>query len=177
MLYAHRLLQVLPAIYDRIYLTASENALDIMRDELAIANLCDMLPAGEESKFRILSPTDMYAPPASGSHEYEGMVIVPCSAGVAGRIAAGVSNDLVTRAGDVCLKERRRVVLVLRETPLSVVHLRNLLLLAEAGATVLPAAPAFYSRPNEIADLANYIVDKILCALGIGARLTREWGE
>ncbi len=177
MVYARRLLQVLPQIYDRVYVTASDNALDIMRSELSVQNLEDLVPQLEQLKFQLLSYTDLHAPPASGSHEYDGTVVVPCSAGVAGRIAAGVSNDLVTRAADVCLKERRKVVLVLRETPLSLIHIRNLAVLAEAGAVVLPASPAFYNKPKSVDDLVDYIVDKILCALDAGVRLTQEWCE
>ena len=105
------------------------------------------------------------------------MAIVPCSMGVVGRIAAGVSNDLVTRAADVCLKERRKLVLMIRETPLSLVHLRNLTALAEAGAVVLPAAPAFYGRPESLDDLVDFVVDRVLCALGAGVRLVKGWGE
>ena len=175
--YARRLLEMLPQAYDRIYLVASDNALDIMRDELALERLEQLLPASDESMFRAFSSTDLYAPPASGSHDYEGMVIVPCSMGVVGRIASGVSNDLVTRAADVCLKERRKLVLVIRETPLSLIHLRNLTTLAEAGAIVLPAAPAFYGKPESIDDLVDFVVDRILRALGTETRLTKGWGE
>ncbi|MGQ9456419.1 MAG: UbiX family flavin prenyltransferase [Armatimonadota bacterium] len=177
MLYARRLLEVLPRAYDRIYLTATDNAFDIIRDELQLNRLEELLPVGEQSKFCILSSTDLHSPPASGSYRYDGMVVVPCSVGVVGRIASGISNDLVTRAADVCLKEGRKLVLVLRETPLNLVHLKNLSLLADAGATILPAAPAFYNKPLTVSDLVDYVVDKILCALGVGFRLVREWGE
>jgi 4-hydroxy-3-polyprenylbenzoate decarboxylase len=97
--------------------------------------------------------------------------------GVVGRIASGVSNDLVTRAADVCLKERRNLVLVIRETPLNLVHLRNLTALAEAGAVILPAAPAFYGKPQSIDDLVDFVVDRIVRVLGLDARLTKGWGE
>lgn len=177
MVYARRLLEVLPRAYDRIYLTATDNALDIMRDELQVNRLEELLPVDEQSKFCIFSSTDLHSSPASGSHRYDGMVVVPCSVGVVGRIAAGISNDLVTRAADVCLKEGRKLVLVLRETPLNLVHLKNLTLLAQAGATILPAAPAFYNKPQTVSDLVDYIVDKILCVLGVDFRLVKEWGE
>ena len=177
MVYARRLLEALSRAYDRVYLAASDNALDIMRDELGVERLEQLLSAGDESKFRLFSSTDLHAPPASGSHDYEGMAIVPCSMGVVGRIASGVSNDLVTRAADVCLKERRKLVLVFRETPLSLVHLRNLTALAEAGAVVLPAAPAFYGKPESIGDLVDFVVDRVLCVLGAGIRLEKGWGE
>ena len=177
MVYARRLLHVLPQEYDRIYLVASDNALDIMRDEIGAEGVEHLLPAGSESKFIAFSSTDLHAPPASGSHDCDGLVVVPCSMGVVGRIASGVSNDLVTRAADVCLKERRNLVLVIRETPLNLVHLRNLTALAEAGAVILPAAPAFYGKPQSIDDLVDFVVDRIVRVLGLDARLTKGWGE
>lgn len=177
MLYARRLLEALPSAYDTIYLTASDNALDIMREELSVDRLDNLLSVSDKSKFSLFSSADLHAPPASGSHDYDGLVVIPCSMGVVGRIASGVSNDLVTRAADVCLKERRKLILVVRETPLSVIHLRNLTALAEAGAIILPAAPAFYSKPKSIDDLVDFIVDRVLRALGTELRLTKGWGE
>lgn len=175
--YAQRLLEVLPEAYDTVYLTASDNALGIMREELQVEGLQSLIPPGCEDRFRILEACDMTAPPASGSHDYDGLVVIPCSTGVIGRIASGVSNDLVTRAADVCLKERRKVVLVARETPLSLIHLRNMTALAEAGAIILPAAPAFYSKPQKVSDLVDFIVDRVLRALGVQTRLLKGWGE
>ncbi|MGC8864013.1 MAG: UbiX family flavin prenyltransferase [Armatimonadota bacterium] len=177
MVYARRLLEVLPQTYDRIYLTASDNALDIMRDELGIERIEQLIPAGAAPRFSIFCPSDLHAPPAGGLHEYEGLAIVPCSMGVVGRVAAGISDDLVTRAADVCLKERRRLVLLVREMPLNLIHLRNLTALAEAGAAVLPACPAFYTRPGSINDLVDFVVDRVLSALGSGIRLVARWGE
>lgn len=177
MLYTQRLLQVIPSVYDTVYLTASTNAQAIIRQELDFAGLNDLIPEQSRDKFTVYDPADMFAPTASGSHDYDGMVIIPCSMGVVGRIASGVSSDLVTRSADVCLKERRKLVLVVRETPLSLVHLRNLTALAEAGATILPAAPAFYSKPESITDLADFIVDRVLRALGTDMHLIQGWGE
>ena len=124
--YARRLVHVLSSIYETIYLTASDNALGILRDELGLNSLAAIIPEGRTDRFRLLDSSDLSAPPASGSHDYEGMVVIPCSMGVVGRIASGISNDLTTRAADVCLKERRKLILVAREMPLSVIHLRNL---------------------------------------------------
>ena len=177
MVYARRLLEALPQTYETIYVVASDNARDIMHDELGIPCVSAVLPECQESKFLEFSITDLSAPPASGSHDYDGLVVIPCSMGVVGRIAAGVSTDLVTRAADVCLKERRKLVLVIRETPLNLVHLRNLTTLGEAGAVILPAAPAFYGRPESIEDLVDFIVDRVLRALGTEIRLTKGWGE
>lgn len=175
--YAKRLIEVLPSAYDRIYLTASDNALGIMQDELGAGTLQDLVKPPNVSKFSILGSTDLNAPPASGSHDYDGLVVIPCSMGVVGRIASGVSDDLTTRAADVCLKERRKLVLVIRETPLNLVHLRSLTTLAEAGAVVLPAAPAFYGKPESVDDLVDFVVDRVLRVLGIDERLTKGWGE
>jgi 4-hydroxy-3-polyprenylbenzoate decarboxylase len=116
-----------------------------------------------------------FTPPASGSFRHAGMVIVPCSMGTVGRIAAGISDDLITRAADVCLKERRKLILVPRETPWNLIHLRNMTQLAEAGATILPAAPGFYHQPQSIDDLVDHVVARILQQLGVEQGLVPEW--
>jgi len=182
-IYARRLLEVLPAAYDTVYLTASDNALGIIHDELGVDSLDKLVWTASQSsacncqRVQVLDPHDLFAPPASGSHEYDGLVVIPCSMGTVGRIAAGVSDDLVTRAADVCLKERRKLILVIRETPLNLIHLRNLTALAEAGAIVLPAAPAFYGKPASVEELVDFVVDRVFRALGTGIRLTKGWGN
>lgn len=119
---------------------------------------------------------DMYASPASGSASWDAMVIVPSSVGTVGRIASGVSSSLIERAADVMLKERRRLILVVRETPLSLIHLRNMTTLTEAGAVILPAAPSFYSRPESIEALCLTVTERIVALLGISAP-HYTWGE
>jgi len=176
-IYARRLLEILPRTYKTIYLSASENALGIIRDELGSQDLADLVPRSGNECFRTVDSNDLNAPPASGSHEYDGLVVIPCSMGVVGRIASGVSTDLTTRAADVCLKERRKLILVVRETPFNLIHLRNMTALAEAGATILPASPAFYSRPDSVDDLVDFVVDRVLKSLGIKTRLIEGWGE
>ena len=114
-------------------------------------------------------------PPASGSARYDAMIVVPCSVGTAGRIASGVSQTLIERAADVMLKERRRLILVVRETPLSLIHLRNLTALAECGAVVLPAAPSFYARPADIESLCATVTERIV-ALVCPEAEHYEWG-
>ncbi len=123
----------------------------------------------------IWAANDFTAPIASGSVRIDGMIVVPCSSGSAARIAHGLSIDLVGRAADVVLKERRPLVLVLRESPLSLVHLRNLTQLAEAGAVVLPASPGFYHRPQSIEELVDHVVCRALDRLGIDNELSRRW--
>ncbi|MEN6371274.1 MAG: UbiX family flavin prenyltransferase [Armatimonadota bacterium] len=173
-IYAKRLLETLTGHYDRVYVTASEHSLSILKDELGIIELDDLLPNGN---FTLLDPNEIGAPPASGSHSCDGMVIVPCSMGAVGRIAAGISNDLITRAADVCLKERRKLILVTRETPLSLIHLENMATLTRAGATIMPASPAFYHNPEKVDDLVDFVVDRILQHLELETRLVNGWQE
>ena len=118
---------------------------------------------------------DFYAPFASGSSDWDTMIICPASMGMAGRIAGGISNDLISRAADVMLKERRRLIIVPRETPYSLIHINNLKLLTEAGAIICPATPSFYSRPQTIDELAMTVVERILDLAGIGGKKFR-WG-
>ncbi len=119
---------------------------------------------------------DMFASPASGSAGWDAMVVVPASMGSVGRIAGGVSGDLISRAADVMLKEGRKLIIVPRETPLSLIHLRNLTTLAEAGAVVLPASPSFYSHPADIDALCATVSDRILARLGVKSHSGFEWG-
>jgi 4-hydroxy-3-polyprenylbenzoate decarboxylase len=128
-------------------------------------------------QLRCYAEDDFMAPVASGSAGGDAMVIVPASMGMVGRLAAGVSNSLIERAADVTLKERRPLIVVPRETPLHTIHLRNLLALSEAGVTVLPAMPAFYTRPRSLQDIADFIAARILDQLGIEHHLVLRWGE
>lgn len=123
----------------------------------------------------IWSPSDFTAPFASGSARYDGMLIIPCSAGTMARVAHGVSTDLVSRTADVMLKERRPLVLVLRETPLSLIHLRNAELIVQAGGVVMPASPSFYSKPRTMGQLVDTVVARALDRLGIDNELVRRW--
>ncbi|MEM3519822.1 MAG: UbiX family flavin prenyltransferase [Candidatus Hadarchaeales archaeon] len=120
---------------------------------------------------------DLTAPIASGSHPVDGMVIIPCSMGTLGAIASGVSKDLITRAAEVTMKQGRKLILVWREAPVSVIQLENMLRLAKAGVVLIPAAPAFYHQPKKIEDLVDFIVGKVFEALGVDHRLYRRWGE
>ncbi|MDO8963131.1 MAG: flavin prenyltransferase UbiX [Coriobacteriia bacterium] len=126
---------------------------------------------------RVASPDDLFDAAASGSARIDAMVVCPASMGFCGSVAAGLGADLPERAADVMLKEKRPLVIVPRETPLSLVHLRNLTTLAEAGAAIVPAMPAFYHRPGSLDDLVNFVVGKVLDQLGVEHRLFRRWGE
>jgi 4-hydroxy-3-polyprenylbenzoate decarboxylase len=116
------------------------------------------------------------APFASGSAKFDTMIVCPCSMGLMGRIAAGVSDDLPTRAADVILKERRKLILVLRDTPYSLIHINNMKLLTEAGAVICPATPSFYSKPNSFEELAATVVDRVLDLSGFDLKSYR-WSE
>lgn len=133
------------------------------------------LAGHDGDRLELLPHRDFAASVASGSYPLDGMAVVPCSMGTLARIATGVSTSLIERAADVALKERRPLVLVPRETPLSRIHLKNMLAVAEAGAEVLPAMPAFYHQPRSIDDLVDMLVGRILERLGIQNDLFRRW--
>jgi 4-hydroxy-3-polyprenylbenzoate decarboxylase len=131
----------------------------------------------ERYPFDFYDKRDFMAPFASGSARYGAMIVCPCSMGLLGRIAAGISDDLITRAADVVLKERRRLVLVPRETPYSLVHLRNMTALTEAGAIVCPASPSFYSCPQTPEAIVGTVVDRILDLVGLEVPGTYRWSD
>jgi 4-hydroxy-3-polyprenylbenzoate decarboxylase len=169
-IYARQLLEQLVGCEDveRIALIYSANA------EAVVATEGVSLP--ESEKITLYRNDDLFAAPASGSASWDAMVIVPSSVGTVGRIASGVSQSLIERAADVMLKERRRLIVVVRETPLSLIHLRNMTTLTEAGAVILPAAPSFYSLPESIEALCLTVTERIVALLGISAP-HYTWGE
>lgn len=119
---------------------------------------------------------DFMAPIASGSGQYDTLIIVPCSMGMIGRIANGISNDLITRAADVVLKERRKLICVVRETPYNLIHLRNMTSVTEAGGIVCPATPSFYSNPKTVEAVCNTVVDRVIDLAGLQLKDTYRWG-
>jgi flavin prenyltransferase len=143
-----------------------------------LADECGFRPgdlAALSPKVREVNERDLGADLSSGSHRHDGMVILPCSAGTLGRIATGVSESLITRAADVCLKERRPLVLCLRETPLNRIHLENLLRVHDAGAVVMPLMPGFYHHPATLEDLADAFATRVLDQVGLVERDSRRW--
>lgn len=177
-IYAQRFLRVAATEFERIFLMITAQAVQVIGTEQGISISDGKLEGwlgDAAAKVALLQDKDYFTPPASGSFVHAGMVIVPCSMGTAGRIANGISNDLITRSADVCLKEGRKLVLVPREMPWNLIHLRNMTQLAEAGATILPASPAWYSNPKTLEDLADTVVARILQNLGVHQTLIRPW--
>lgn len=178
--YAVRLVETLVAAERPVQLIVSSHGLRLLKTELDIAStdaLRERVGGRAWDAFvRVFDDGDRGAAPASGSALNAGMVICPCSMGTLSAIAAGSSRSLVERAADVALKERRRLILVPRETPLSVIHLENMLRVTQAGAIVMPAAPGFYNRPAKLSDLVDFIVARVLDHLDVPHRLIARWG-
>jgi flavin prenyltransferase len=167
-IYAQRVLHHLALRDDvEVGVVLSRNALTVWEQELG---------SKPEIPFKVYERGDFFAPFASGSARYMSMLIVPCSMGTLGRIAQGISDDLITRAADVVLKERRRLICMVRDTPLSLIHLENMTKVTQAGGIILPAAPSFYSRPTTFEALADTVVMRALDLLGLEMEGYR-WGE
>jgi 4-hydroxy-3-polyprenylbenzoate decarboxylase len=175
--YAVRLLEVLAQARVPVWLIVSGHGLRLLQEECGIGSVESLVAAAsvDESTVTVYTDADRGAKPASGSQRTAGMVICPCSMGTLSAVAHGSSRSLIERAADVTLKEGRKLILVPRETPLSLVHLRNMAACAEAGATVLPAAPGFYHRPTRVAELVDFIVQRIVDQLGLELDITRRW--
>lgn len=184
--YALRLVRALLDTGHEVHLVISPAGETILQVESGIkvgkslrektSTIANAIETQHESRLRVFDPMNLAAPISSGSFACAGMVIVPCSTGTLGRIANGISSNLIERAADVMLKERRRLVVVPRETPLNEIHLRNMLALRQAGADILPAMPAFYHKPRHIADLIDMIVGRVLDRLGVENELFHRWG-
>jgi 4-hydroxy-3-polyprenylbenzoate decarboxylase len=176
--YAVRLLEVLATNRSPVWLIPSEYGMRLLREECNIKSLEGLKEAtgGDWSSVEVFADDDRGAKPASGSQRTGGMVVCPCSMATVAAIAVGSSRSLVERAADVTLKERRKLIVVPREAPLSLIHLRNLTTLAEAGAVVLPAAPGFYHRPTRVSELLDFVVQRILDQLGVEIDIARRWG-
>ncbi len=184
--YGRALLRELASHPLEIHLVVSATAEIVMHEEMGLTftggkfNLEEFLgPLTSEPRARIIQhdDRDLAAAPASGSFRTQGMVICPCSMKSLANIAHGTGASLITRAADACLKERRRLVLVPRETPLNLIHLRNMVAVTEAGAIVLPAMPGFYKQPSSIEDLIRHLVLKIMDAIGVEHSIDLRWKD
>ena len=184
--YGLRLLQCLLAADYKVYLLLSNAAEVVIRTETDLdlpetldeqqAMLSELFGA-DEDQLQIFTKDDWFSPVASGSSSPTSMVICPASGGCLSAIAHGASNNLIERAADVALKERRQLILVPRETPYSAIHLENMLKLTQLGAVILPASPGFYMQPQSITELIDFIVARVLDQLGIEQDLMPRWGE
>ncbi len=169
--YGIRLLKVLADMKIRTHLVISKSAKQIIQIETDYSPL-----EVEELASEVYGEKDFTASIASGSHMFDGMIIAPCSMKTLGSIASGISDNLMTRSADVCLKEGRKLILMTRETPLSRIHLENMLRAQQAGAVILPACPGFYSKPQTIEDLINIMAGRALDQMGIKNELYKRWG-
>lgn len=181
-IYAQALLRLLDSDrrVGKVYLVVSDAGLRLLATELNVVaadgkKLPSMLTGTPAKKIEYLPNKDVGATIASGSAAADGMVVIPCSAGALGAIAAGIANDLLTRAADVCLKERRGLILCLRETPLNRIHIESMLRVTDAGAVVMPAMPAFYYEPKTIDDMVEQFAYRVLAQLGLPQEKQYRW--
>ena len=184
--YSMRLLECLLQSGQRVHLLYSQAAQIVAKQEMNMV-LPNSPPAAEKflaqrlgefsGELRVFSREDWYAPMASGSNPGDAMVICPCTMSTLAAVATGLSDNLITRAADVMLKEKRQLILVPRETPFSTIHLENMLRLARAGAIILPPCPGFYHHPQCVQDIVDFVVARILDHLGVVQTLIKPWGE
>ncbi len=184
--YGLRLLECLIAAKRKVYLMVSAPAQVVLAQEtdLEVPGRPEAMRAffserfgADDGQLQVFGRDQWMAPVASGSNAPQAMVVCPCSTGTVSAIALGASDNLIERAADVMIKERRQLILVPREAPFSAIHLEHMLTLARLGVTILPAAPGFYHRPQSVQDLVDFIVARVLDHLGIEHHLTKRWGD
>jgi 4-hydroxy-3-polyprenylbenzoate decarboxylase len=180
--YALRLLQILCRMGRTVHVSMTSSAVEVFREEVGVAislNAFEPVALGCHGPGRLIyhHPQDFTASIASGSIPTDGMVILPCSMSTLGAIASGITTNLITRAADVHLKERRKLILVPRETPLNLIHLENMVTVTRAGAVVLPAMPGWYHHPRRLEDLIDFVVARVCDQLGIPNALSPRWGD
>jgi 4-hydroxy-3-polyprenylbenzoate decarboxylase len=183
-IYAERLVVALLPLSSRIYLIFSDTGKQVsefelsgLKDSVLKRALSKKLATDEQEIIRIFSNTDLFSPVASGSSSPDSMVIVPSSMGTIGRISMGVSSNLIERSADVILKQKKQLIVCPRESPLNLIHLRNMTQLAEAGAEILPLMPAFYHKPSSMDDLVNFCVGRILEQLNLDHDFYKPWNH
>ena len=171
-IYANRLFHSLEKMKDQVEelgVVMTSNAQQVWKTELGNERY-------QSFPFRFYDTHDFSAPFASGSAKFSTMIIIPCSMGTLGRIASGISNDLISRAADVILKERRKLICVVRDTPYNLIHLKNMTTVTEAGGIICPASPSFYSLPKNIEEVADTVTDRVLQLAGL-TKKSFEWGK
>jgi len=180
-IYAKFLIEYLVNCSLDVNLILSKNSIDVINIELGTDIQKDDVQIKKflncnTKKIKLYREDDFLSPYASGSHRFDAMVIVPCSMGTISAIANGFAHNLITRAADICLKEKIKLIVVPRETPFSSIHLENMLKLSRCGAIILPAVPGFYNKPREVSDLVKFVVSRILDHLEIENDLVKRWG-
>lgn len=171
-IYAQVLLKKLQSLteqLEQVVLVMSDNARDVWQQELGNDHY-------KQLPFKTYSKNDFFAPIASGSAGFDALLVCPCSMGTMARIANGISNDLITRAADVMLKERKKLILVTRETPLNLIQIKNMQMITEAGGIICPASPSFYGKPNSFEELAATVTDRVIDLTGL-KHSTYRWGK
>lgn len=181
-IYADRLLSILMETVGRVYLVATESGAkvakhELPKDSLLLRALDGSLTKSQNVIVRVFDNDDLFAPCASGSAAPDSMVVIPCSMGSLGRVAQGVSSNLLERSADVVLKQRRKLLICPRESPLNLIHLRNMTTLVEAGAEMIPLMPGFYQRPKSLDDVVDFCVGKVLEQLDVPHQLYRPWNS
>ena len=183
--YGLRLLQELVKGGHTVSLCMSREGISILHDETGlmlkgsetdIQNILERTLRAEKGQFRYFEEENLYAPIASGSSKVDAMIVIPCTMKTLASIAHGFASNLIERAADVMIKEKRKLIIVPRETPLSAIHLRNMLALAELGCHIIPAMPAFYHHPKKIPDMVDFIVGRVMDSLGLKNDLSPRWG-
>lgn len=177
-IYGVRLIEELVKTNNEVYLVITGNGRKVLEYEVEV-NFDEWVQKINENKdtLKLCAIDDMFSPIASGSFRTDGMVIVPCSMGTLSKISSGTSDNLLVRAADVMIKEKRKLILIPRETPLSSIHLQNMLFLSNLNVRILPPMPAFYLKPKTIEDIINITVGRILAALNVDSDLYHEWGQ
>ena len=180
-IYAQRLLQVLTEQLERVYLIVTDSGRQVVEHELrkndSEFSLRKILADKKHPRLRLFANDDFFAPVASGSNAPDVAIVIPCSMGTLSRVSHGFSTTLLERVCDVVLKQKKQLIMVPRETPLNTLHLHNMLRLAEAGAWLVPASPAFYHKPSTMSDLVDFVVSRVLDCLAFPHDIAKRWNS